>query len=207
MDHKEDKKISIQKLNVLHKELYGFDDRYLVERVFQCLKCVFPYLSEWRSIAVADFGCGDLRASNLIHSQLSKRYDVSSFYCVDVDVTSISKENSGKFKILNHDLNQNNLRIPDDSVNFAYALEVVEHLWNVDIFVSEVYRVLKSQGFFLITTPNLAAWYNRVLFPMGILPIHYEVSFKKKYGRVYTRLGEGSKAVGHVRLFTPFALS
>jgi len=202
---KESKKTSIEKLNILHRELYGFDDPYLAERVFQCLKFVAPHLLRRQRIVVADFGCGDLRASNLIHSELSKRCDISSFYCVDV--TSTPKRNSEKFKTLNHDLNENNLKIPNNSVNFAYALEVIEHLWNGDIFISEVYRVLKSQGLFLVTTPNLAAWYNRLLFSLGIMPIHYEVSFKKKYGRSYLRLGEGSKAVGHVRLFTPFALS
>lgn len=109
MIHKENKKISIQKLGILHKELYGFDDPYLVERVFQCFKFVVPYLLQWRSIAAADFGCGDLRASNLIHSQLSKRHDMTSFYCVDI--TSVSEKNSEKFKIFNHDLNQINLKI------------------------------------------------------------------------------------------------
>ncbi|MFX0203195.1 MAG: methyltransferase domain-containing protein [Candidatus Hodarchaeota archaeon] len=205
MIRKENRRISIQKLSILHKELYGFDDPYLVERVFQCLKFVIPYILQWRSIVVADFGCGDLRASNLIHSQLSKRHDITSFHCIDM--FSVSEKNSEKFEIFNHDLNQINLKIPDNSVNLAYALEVIEHLWNVDIFVSETHRILKSQGIFLITTPNLAAWYNRVLFPLGILPIHYEVSFKNKYGRVYSCLGERSKAVGHIRLFTPFALS
>ncbi len=38
------------------------------------------------------------------------------------------------------------------------------------------------------------------------MPIHYEVSFQKKHGRVYPRLGEGTKSVGHIRLFSPFAL-
>ncbi|MEM3587227.1 MAG: methyltransferase domain-containing protein [Nitrososphaerales archaeon] len=196
-------KTILQELNILHKELYGFDDLYLVERVFQCLTSAVPHLSQWRSIAVADFGCGDLRASNLIFSQLSKRYDINIFYCVD----KLNFCDSEQFKILNHDLNNPGLKIPNNSVNFAYALEVIEHLWNVDIFVSEVYRVLKPGGVFLITTPNLTAWYNRVLFPLGISPIHYEVSFKKKYGRWCSRLGEGSESVGHIRLFTPSALS
>lgn len=190
MEHKENQEISVQKLNILHRELYGFDDAYLVERSFQCLRSAIPHLLQQR-IEVADFGCGDLRASNLIHSQLSKRHDISSYYCVDV--ASISKTKSGKFKILNHDLNRNNLKILDNSVDFAYALELIEHLWNCDVFISEVYRILKPQGIFLVTTPNLGAWYNRLLFSIGILPIHYEVSFKKKYGRLYPRLGEEVK--------------
>ncbi len=157
--NKKQSKISIQELSLLHKELYRFDDPYLVERVFQCLTSVVPYLCQWQSIAVADFGCGDLRASNLIYSQLRKRCNITSFYCVDkfnINKLTNSKD-SEKFKILNHDLNEYNLKIPSNSINFAYALEVVEHLWNVDVFIQEVYRVLKSEGLFLITTPNLTA--------------------------------------------------
>ena len=73
--------------------------------------------------------------------------------------------------------------------------------------MEEVKRILKDHALFLITTPNLAAWYNRLLLLCGIMPIHYEISLKKKYGRIFRQLGEGSRAVKHIRVFTPCALS
>ena len=142
-------------LNSSHRELYGFDDPYLVKRVSQCLMLVIPFLKQKKSITVADFGCGDLRASNLIYAQLVKHFYVESFYCIDIAPTTTHAK--PEFKILQHDLNQRGLKLPDNSVDFAYALEVIEHLWNVDIFISEVYRILRSEGVFFVTTPNLVA--------------------------------------------------
>lgn len=196
-----------QKLLSLHKKIYGIDDQYLVERVFQCLRSSIPYLSSQRNITVADLGCGDLRASNLVHLCLSENNNISSFYAVDLNPHPFSMEDRDKFKILSCDLTNGELIIADKSVDFVYALEVIEHLWNVDVFVSEINRVLTDQGILVLTTPNLAALYNRLLLLLGIVPIHYELSLKKKYGRVFSQLGEGSEAVGHVRVFTPFALS
>jgi 2-polyprenyl-3-methyl-5-hydroxy-6-metoxy-1,4-benzoquinol methylase len=199
----EQQKFSIRHLAKLHKELYGFDDPYLVERVFQCISSAVPYLLGKQDLNVADFGCGDLRATGLVNSQLP--FKIQSFYCVDL--YSKPRIDFEKLTVINRDLNQPNPEIANDSLDFAYSLEVIEHLWNCDAFISDIHRVLKSQGLLLLTTPNFAAWYNRFLVPFGILPIHYEVSFKQKYGRKFKSLGEGGNPVGHIRLFTPVALS
>ena len=200
MSNKE--KISFSKLAALHHNLFGFDDPYLVERVYQCLKCITPHISPSENLKIADFGCGDFRATRLIRIQIP---NITNFYCVDV--CPKSEDIDADFTVIPHDLNNENLSIASDSVDFVYSLEVIEHLWNCDAFISNIRRILKSKGFLLITTPNFTAWYNRLLVPLGVLPVHYEVSFNKKYGRVLKPLGEGGKPAGHIRLFTPFALS
>jgi hypothetical protein len=52
----------------------------------------------------------------------------------------------------------------------------------------------------LLSTPNLAAWYNRVLLALGIQPIFTEVSLRAIYGR------PGHQVAGHLRVFTRRAL-
>ena len=195
-------KISFDELAILHRKLYGFDDPYLVERVYQCLKFFTPRVADNHSVELADFGCGDFRASRLISLQIPK---IKSFYCVDISLESVDEDTP--FNVLIHDLNYGDLSITSNSLDFVYGLEVIEHLWNTDVFISNIHRILKPKGLLLLTTPNLNAWYNRFLVPLGVLPIHYEVSFRKKYGRILKRLGEGDKAVGHIRVFTPYALS
>ncbi|MCM3874395.1 MAG: class I SAM-dependent methyltransferase [Pyrinomonadaceae bacterium] len=44
--------------------------------------------------------------------------------------------------------------LPDDTFDGVVAVEVLEHVEQDGDFVREVYRVLKSQGVFLMTTPN-----------------------------------------------------
>jgi hypothetical protein len=52
----------------------------------------------------------------------------------------------------------------------------------------------------LLSTPNLAAWFNRGLIGLGIQPVFSEVSLRGIYGR------PGHEVVGHLRLFTRRAL-
>jgi hypothetical protein len=53
----------------------------------------------------------------------------------------------------------------------------------------------------LLSTPNLAAWFNRGLLLAGVQPVFSEVSLRAIHGR------PGSQVVGHLRLFTKAALT
>jgi len=67
-----------------------------------------------------------------------------------------------------------------------------------------VARVIKTNGFLVLSTPNLASWLNRLLLLLGMQPLFSEVSTVKTLGR-------GPRSydffpVGHLRLFTYKAL-
>ena len=44
--------------------------------------------------------------------------------------------------------------LPDDTFDCVVSVEVLEHVERDDAFVAEVYRVLRNDGVFLMTTPN-----------------------------------------------------
>ncbi len=44
--------------------------------------------------------------------------------------------------------------IPDNSFDFVISFQVIEHIQNDKKFVEEIYRVLKNNGKFILTTPN-----------------------------------------------------
>jgi SAM-dependent methyltransferase len=88
----------------------------------------------------------------------------------------------------------------DASFEVVVLSEVIEHLVDPDRAVEEARRVLQPGGVFLVTTPNLAAWFNRLLLGIGIQPVFSEVSSRKVFGR------PGETVVGHLRLFTRRAL-
>lgn len=98
------------------------------------------------------------------------------------------------------DLDPASLPFADESLDAVLLCEVIEHLVDPDTVTAEAFRVLKPGGVFLVTTPNLAAWFNRLLLLGGVQPAFSEVSAKAVYGR------PGTEVVGHLRLFTPRAL-
>jgi SAM-dependent methyltransferase len=93
------------------------------------------------------------------------------------------------------------LPLASASVDVVIMFELIEHLVDPDAALAEVRRVLVPGGHFLLTTPNLAAWFNRALLLIGVQPLFSEVSTTSIYGR------PGHDVVGHLRLFTRRALA
>ena len=93
------------------------------------------------------------------------------------------------------------LPVADGVADVVIMSELIEHLVDPDGAIAEVRRVLRPGGSLLLSTPNLAAWYNRGLLALGIQPVFSEVSLRGVYGR------PGSVVAGHLRLFTRRALT
>jgi SAM-dependent methyltransferase len=93
------------------------------------------------------------------------------------------------------------LPIADGVADVVIMSELIEHLVDPDRAVEEARRVLRPGGSLLLSTPNLAAWYNRGLLAAGIQPVFSEVSLRAVFGR------PGRVVAGHLRLFTRRALT
>ena len=98
--------------------------------------------------------------------------------------------------------------LKSNQFDIAYAGELIEHLYNPDIFLTEMHRIIKKNGHLIISTPNLHAWFNRILFPLGIQPLFVEMSTKSRLigAGILKKLKGGINPVGHVRIFTLAAL-
>lgn len=67
-------------------------------------------------------------------------------------VQQIYARRSNVCRILYDDMTCSSL--PDNSFDCVLAIEVLEHVEKDDLFIEQVYRVLKPGGIFLMTTPN-----------------------------------------------------
>jgi SAM-dependent methyltransferase len=97
----------------------------------------------------------------------------------------------------------------DEAWDVVTAFDIVEHITLPDVFLSECYRVLKRDGFFIISSPNLATLYNRIVVPLGFMPYHYDPS-RYNVGRIRRRCIDGGPRsqlnMGHISVFTHNAL-
>ena len=79
----------------------------------------------------------------------------------------------------------------DNSFDVWVCAEVIEHILDTDFFIEEIKRVLKPNGYLIITTPNVASFGRRILLLLGKNPF-FEASFGfPSYARA-----------GHIRYFT-----
>ena len=179
------------------------DDPYLVERVDAVTSTIKNFYKR-NKVIIVDAGCGGGRATVEIIRKFEGILSIENFYAIDIEPPLSVKELRTNISIIKHDFNQYNLPLHDGSVDIVYSIETIEHVVNPDIFIKEINRILKPNGLVILTTPNLLAWYNRILVLFGSLPIHYEISKNKKYGRFkYISKGE---VVGHIRVFSTKAL-
>jgi len=145
---------------------------------------------------IVDVGCGDGSATYLI-SNLNARNTVIG---VDWSATALARARARGLLVVQGGVDTAGLPLPDGCADVVIMSELIEHLVDTDSAVDEVRRVLRPGGVLLLSTPNLAAWFNRGLVGLGIQPVFSEVSMRGIYGR------PGHEVVGHLRLFTRRAL-
>lgn len=92
-----------------------------------------------------------------------------------------------------------------EEFNIVLLKEVIEHLFDPDRAISQIKEIMKDDGILIVTTPNLSSMLNRLLLLFGYLPMAYEVSTKRNFGKP-KKYNDREGAAGHIRLFTFRAL-
>jgi len=146
---------------------------------------------------VIDLGCGDGSALAVAARQLAAH----RFAGVDWSAVALRRARGTGLAVLRAGVDARSLPLADGAVDVVIMSELIEHLVNPDQAVAEVRRVLRPGGSLLLSTPNLAAWYNRGLLALGFQPVFSEVSLRGVYGR------PGRMVAGHLRLYTRRALA
>ena len=144
---------------------------------------------------IVDIGCGDGAATGLI------RELGHTVVGVDWSMMALRAAQRHDLLLVRGALDAPGLPLGTGSVDVVIFSEVIEHLVDTDSALDEIHRVLRPGGRVLVSTPNLAAWYNRGLLALGIQPIFSEVSLRDVYGR------PGSQVAGHLHMFTKRALT
>jgi SAM-dependent methyltransferase len=79
--------------------------------------------------------------------------------------------------------------------------QLIEHVYNLDNFFSEVYRILKKNGEVIISTANLCSWHNIFFMILGMQPPGMHLCKVQVGNFLY-----GTQTHGHLRLFSLKAL-
>ena len=145
---------------------------------------------------VLDVGCGDGAALAVAAAQNPRH----QFAGIDWSADALRQARARGLTVVRGTI-ETRLPVTDGAADVVIMSELIEHLVDPDGALEEVRRVLRPGGALLLSTPNLAAWYNRGLLAAGIQPVFSEVSLRGVFGR------PGSVVAGHLRLFTRRALT
>ena len=145
---------------------------------------------------IVDIGCGDGTATALV-ARAAPGHEVIG---ADWSTRAIHLAREHGFSLISAGVDPPGLPFGAATTDIVIMSELIEHLVDTDAALAEARRVLRPGGTLLLSTPNLAAWYNRGLLALGIQPIFSEVSLRGIHGR------PGSQVVGHLHLFTHRAL-
>jgi SAM-dependent methyltransferase len=146
--------------------------------------------------SLLDIGCGD----GSFVARFKRRCEVIG---IDVSQRAVALAKRTGIDARRVDISCEVLPFEDQYFDVVYMGDIIEHLLNPDFAITEVFRVTRSKGFLVLSTPNLASWLNRLLLLFGMQPLFSEVSTVRHFGRHGRR---DFTPVGHLRLFTCNAL-
>jgi 2-polyprenyl-3-methyl-5-hydroxy-6-metoxy-1,4-benzoquinol methylase len=155
--------------------------------LFPCLKKIIDGLALKRDISILDAGCGGGAFLDYLHRVGFKNswgFDSSS------KGIEIAKKNfpeiSDKFFIHNcYDENLPNLPI-GNKFQLIISMEVIEHLYNPDSYIKNLYNWLDSSAYLILTTPY-----------HGYLK-NFFIAFLNRFDKHVDPLCEG----GHIKFFS-----
>jgi methionine biosynthesis protein MetW len=141
---------------------------------------------------VLDVGCGD----GYISSKIGEGTGAKMF---GVDISDNALCEARKRGIDAHKVNLDKDKLPfrDGYFDAVFCGDVVEHVFDTERLLAEIHRVLKPKGFLIMSVPNIAAWYNRILMLFGFIPVWVESASVHYVGNRFLDSG-----MGHVKAFT-----
>jgi len=163
---------------------------------------VFRVLKELDKVKVnrmLDVGCNNGDTS----IKVADFVKCNDLFGVDIDETAIQKAKEKNVKAFKVNLDSDRLPFPDGAFDLVIMTEVIEHLVNGDAALQEASRVLSANGYFLLTSPNLSWYVNRLVLLFGYQP-YWTGCGKYNVGKFRRSINEDSS--GHLRLFTARAL-
>src|SRR5829696_8185125 len=180
-----------------------------LERVFRATEeenrqAILQALEPRPGGVLLDLGCSDGEVTR----RIAVRAGTARVVGVEL-MEHLAQEARGRgIEVIGSDLNAQ-LPFDDASFDVIHSNQVIEHLWNTDNMLREIRRLLRPDGYAVVSTNNLASWHNVVSLVMGWQPPPSHASDEVIVGNpAGLREGvTGARGQMHLRLFTSRALA
>lgn len=149
---------------------------------------------------VIDLGCGNCQFT----LKIRERIGCNEIHGVDISDESLQEALNKGILVRKLDLNEF-FPLDNSSVDVVVSNQVIEHLFYPVRFIKEIYRILRPQGYAVISTENLASWDNVLALLCGYTP--FSMSFDAGLYKIGNPLSPHDKELAkegyaHVRILT-----
>lgn len=121
-----------------------------------------------------DVGCGDGTVSVMLKHVTGAK----EVYGIEISSEAAKLAEEKGVKVIVLDLERQGIPLPNDTFDLIYCGDIIEHIFEPLDLLKNLWRVLRKDGTCIITTPNLASWYNRVFLLLGYQPYGTACSLK-----------------------------
>lgn len=169
---------------------------------------ILNLLETQKNARILDLGCDD----GVWAFKLAKKIGTNDIYGVELidERVDIAKKNN--IKTLKANLNDK-LPFDDNFFDVIHSNQVIEHLINTDLFLEEVFRILRPGGYAIISTENLSSWHNIFALIFGFQPFSMtNFSNKGTFGNPFSLWNKSTlykqmpESWQHNRLFSYYGL-
>jgi len=114
---------------------------------------------------ILDLGCDN----GVWTMRVAKKIGTLDVFGVDLAAKRVLLAKNNGVKVLCRDIGKK-LPYENNVFDVIHANQVIEHIANSDLFISEIYRLLKKGGYAIISTENLSSWHNIFALVLGYMP-------------------------------------
>jgi len=149
--------------------------------------------------SVLDLGCGFGGITLLTQGY----FGASRVYGVDRTEATLAKAKARGVQTMCLNLDHEPVPLDDSQLDLVVCNGVIEHLSFYDNAITEAHRLLKSNGYLVISMPNLGNYIQRISLLLGYQPSDVSVSHVVQVGTIF---GAGWDSVGHAHSATMRAM-
>lgn len=113
--------------------------------------------------SLLDLGCDD----GIFTRRLAAAMGATDVQGVEVVEEAARRAGENGVQVTRADLSKPLTMLPDGHFDVVHANQVIEHVPNVDLFVAEIFRLLKPGGHAVVSTENGSSWHNVFAAAMG----------------------------------------
>ena len=166
---------------------------------------VLDCLEKQPQARLLDLGCNE----GSLTLRLAAKIGARKICGVEIIEKSADAAKKKGIKVFSGDLDKK-FPFENDFFDVVHAGYVIEHLYHPDIFVSEIFRILKPGGYSVISTENLSSWHNIAALVLGRQAFSQHISERFNIGNVfsphYKKRMRSEDSGSHVKIFTYYGL-